>query len=49
MPYYSEEDASLLYFDKGDRIRPIHPVYAIPLESQQAIRAYFEENGDFLH
>ncbi|KAK0708247.1 terpenoid cyclases/protein prenyltransferase alpha-alpha toroid [Lasiosphaeris hirsuta] len=28
-------------FDQKNLVRPIHPVYAIPLHSQQAIRSYF--------
>ncbi|KAK3333480.1 terpenoid cyclases/protein prenyltransferase alpha-alpha toroid [Cercophora scortea] len=44
-----EEDVQI--FDKRDRIRPIHPVYAIPDENQRAIRSYFLEKdseGGFL-
>lgn len=29
-------------FDNADRVRPIHPVYAIPQQSVRAIREYFE-------
>ncbi len=28
-------------FDQKDLVRPIHPVYAIPQKSQQAMRSYF--------
>lgn len=30
-------------FDNDDRVRPIHPIYAIPQASVRAIRAYFGE------
>ncbi|KAK3381423.1 terpenoid cyclases/protein prenyltransferase alpha-alpha toroid [Podospora didyma] len=36
---YLEDDVQI--FDHGDRVLPIHPVYAIPLQHQQAIRSYF--------
>ncbi|KAK3941586.1 terpenoid cyclases/protein prenyltransferase alpha-alpha toroid [Diplogelasinospora grovesii] len=29
------------FFDQRDRVRPIHPVYAIPVQHQRAIRSYF--------
>jgi protein farnesyltransferase subunit beta len=34
-------------FDPQDQLFPIHPVYAIPQENQQAIRDYFSAKGGF--
>ncbi|KAJ4293795.1 CAAX farnesyltransferase (FTase) subunit beta [Collariella sp. IMI 366227] len=32
-------------FDNKDRVRPIHPVYAIPQQDVRAMKGYFEEGG----
>ncbi len=37
----------LQVFDNKDRVRPIHPVYAIPQQSVQAIKGYFENREGF--
>ncbi|KAK0709698.1 terpenoid cyclases/protein prenyltransferase alpha-alpha toroid [Lasiosphaeria miniovina] len=37
LPYFE----GVQIFDQRDRVRPIHPVYAIPHRNQQAIRNYF--------
>jgi protein farnesyltransferase subunit beta len=37
----------LQVFDNGDRVRPIHPVYAIPQPSVRAIKEYFAEREGF--
>jgi protein farnesyltransferase subunit beta len=34
-------------FDEKDRVRPIHPVYAIPHQNQQAIMSYFVAKEGF--
>lgn len=34
-------------FDEGDRVRPSHPVYAIPQERVEAITGYFGEKPGF--
>lgn len=36
-----QDDESSQIFDQGDRVRPIHPVYAIPPERAYAMRGYF--------
>ncbi|KAK0628947.1 terpenoid cyclases/protein prenyltransferase alpha-alpha toroid [Bombardia bombarda] len=42
MPYLEDNDENdVQIFDQKDRLRPIHPVYAIPIQSQEAIRDYF--------
>ncbi len=37
----------LQVFDNKDRVRPIHPVYAIPQQSVRAIKGYFEDRQGF--
>ncbi|KAL2259773.1 hypothetical protein VTK26DRAFT_6433 [Humicola hyalothermophila] len=34
-------------FDNQDRVRPIHPVYAIPQRNVRAIKAYFQDKQGF--
>ncbi|KAL2136093.1 hypothetical protein VTI74DRAFT_5499 [Chaetomium olivicolor] len=34
-------------FDNKDRVRPIHPVYAIPQQNVRAMKAYFTERRGF--
>jgi protein farnesyltransferase subunit beta len=34
-------------FHQGDRVRPIHPVYAIPQQNQRAMRNYFLSKQGF--
>lgn len=37
----------LQVFDNKDRVRPIHPVYAIPQQCVKAMRGYFGERQGF--
>ncbi|KAK4232470.1 protein farnesyltransferase subunit beta [Podospora fimiseda] len=43
LPYLDEEQI----FDPKDRVRPIHPVYAIPQQHVRAVKKYFGEKGGF--
>ena len=37
----------LQVFDNEDRVRPIHPVYAIPQQNVRAIKEYFRDKEGF--
>jgi protein farnesyltransferase subunit beta len=37
----------LQVFDTQDRVRPIHPVYAIPQQNVRAMKAYFRDKQGF--
>ncbi|KAK4166414.1 protein farnesyltransferase subunit beta [Cladorrhinum sp. PSN259] len=43
LPYLDGEPV----FDSKDRVRPIHPVYAIPQQHVRAVKKYFGEKGGF--
>jgi protein farnesyltransferase subunit beta len=34
-------------FDNKDRVRPIHPVYAIPQQNVRAMKEYFQQKQGF--
>lgn len=34
-------------FDNKDRVRPIHPVYAIPQQNVRAMKEYFRDKQSF--
>ena len=44
MPYL---DGGEQIFDSKDRIKPIHPVYAIPQQNVRAVKKYFGDKGGF--
>ncbi|KAM7207503.1 Terpenoid cyclases/protein prenyltransferase alpha-alpha toroid [Naviculisporaceae sp. PSN 640] len=39
--YVEEKDSAGTLFNQADRVRPVHPVYALPQEVVDAIRGYF--------
>ncbi|KAK3492286.1 terpenoid cyclases/Protein prenyltransferase [Neurospora hispaniola] len=43
-PYIDENDQ---IYEDSDRVRPIHPAYAIPQKNVNAIRAYFQGRSGF--
>lgn len=34
-------------FDNKDRVRPIHPIYAIPQQNVRAMKEYFQDKQGF--
>ncbi|KAK1759547.1 terpenoid cyclases/protein prenyltransferase alpha-alpha toroid [Echria macrotheca] len=44
LPYLGGDD-DLQVFEREDLVRPVHPVYAIPLASKDAMRSYFLAKG----